>query len=177
MQRHGWTGLTFRATLVALPPGHATKWHGCWTNLITMLLGGVCLSAPLAPRGELFYLPRICEVLMIRALFGEVAQSVEQGSHKPRVDGSIPSLATHSCATSMTNGGSSGLLPRLLCRAQLVDFSSDHGNVEACKGSGECRVPFGDRLRAGQWSLEPFMKVRILLPEPLSSPLELEALV
>jgi hypothetical protein len=123
-----------------------------------------------AARGELFYLPRISEVFMIRALLGEVAQSVEQGSHKPRVDGSIPSLATHSGVTSMTKGGSAGFCPALLCRALLVDFSSGHGNVEPSKASGQCRVPFGDRLKAGQWSLEPFMKVRILLPEPLSSP-------
>lgn len=175
-----------------------------------------------------FYLLPKADGPILRALSGQVAQSVEQGSHKPRVGGSIPPLATPSpslswfaqpgCASSrpcwqrgpgsrrcrgaagpgsrpsfagcrvargrawLTAGFCHPLGPgqrasearqqglrarHACCMPSPVDFWSRHGNVECLlQHPLVFRVLFGDRLMAGQWSLEPFMKVRILLPEP-----------
>ncbi len=137
-----------------------------------------------------FYLLPKADSSILRALSGQVAQSVEQGSHKPRVGGSIPPLATPfplfgarfwagpirvgprarpwSRGRARFWSAAAGFAGRARSlQASAVDFWSRHGNVDVLRGHPLVfRVVFGDRLMAGQWSLEPFMKVRILLPEP-----------
>ena len=63
-----------------------------------------------------------------RQFFASVAQSVEQGTENPRVDGSIPSGGTKKCGCSSSGrappcqGGGSGFEPRHPLQEKDIDF-------------------------------------------------------